>query len=237
MTCEEYDIQLGDYVDGALDAPALASFEAHLAACGRCQAVVSDFRAIRQVAADLGPLAPPAAAWHKIAAAVEEQSSPWWRFGGKSGFTLWQPAMAMAMALLLTVGLTWVGGRLAPLADQAPATAGTGTVILANAELDGAERDYTSAIAGLEQIARDERDALDPDTADVLDVNLTVIDTAIGESRAVLKTEPENDLAIASLFEALKRKLSLLQDAVALINEMRKGNSEGAARIVSGLNQ
>ena len=29
----------------------------------------------------------------------------------------------------------------------------------------------------------------------------------------------------------------LLQDTVALINEMRKGNQEGAARIMSGMNQ
>jgi len=39
------------------------------------------------------------------------------------------------------------------------------------------------------------------------------------------------------LFEALRSKVELLQDIVALINEMRKGNPEGAARIVSGLNQ
>jgi hypothetical protein len=122
-------------------------------------------------------------------------------------------------------------------AARAQAGASIANVNLANADLDVAAGDYTSAIAGLEQIANAERGALDQDTADVLQVNLTLIDTAIGDSRAALQTEPENDLAIASLFEALRRKLALLQDAVALINEMRKGNAEGAARIVSGLNQ
>jgi hypothetical protein len=38
-----------------------------------------------------------------------------------------------------------------------------------------------------------------------------------------------------SLFESFKSKIALLQETVALINEMRKGNEAGAARIVSGL--
>ncbi len=244
MMCQEYD-QLGDYVDGALDAAGRASLEAHLATCEGCRALVADFQAIRRAARDLEPLVPPPSAWTAIAAGFERQSRPWWRPGGSgTGFrTVWQPAAAVVMAVALTTSLTWLGGRLAPLAAAPPtlarASAGAGASLpaLADADLDGAATDYTLAIAGLEQIARDERDALDPDTADVLQVNLTAIDTAIGESRAALQTQPENDLAIASLFEALGRKLALLQDAVTLINEMRKGNPEGAARIVSGLNQ
>jgi hypothetical protein len=39
------------------------------------------------------------------------------------------------------------------------------------------------------------------------------------------------------LIENFKTKIALLQDTVALINEMRKGNEAGAARIVSGLKQ
>ena len=238
MTCQEYDNQLGDYVDGALDAAARETFELHLAACERCRAQASDFLLIRLTASTLEPHAPKASVWPAIAAAFEQESRPWWRFGGS---TVWQPAAALAMALVLTTSLTWLGGRLAPLGKPAAVVVTTGSpaeaVTLANVDLDGAERDYSTAIASLEQFARDERAALDPDTAEVFDVNLTALDTAIGESRAALKQEPENDLAIASLFEALKRKLSLLQDAVALINEMRKGNTEGAARIVSGLNQ
>jgi hypothetical protein len=99
-----------------------------------------------------------------------------------------------------------------------------------------AERDLTNTIEGLERIA-DDRSALDMETADVLKANMTVLDGAIGESREALKKEPENDVAQESLFEALRNKVALLQDTIALINEMRKGNQEGAARIVSGLNQ
>jgi hypothetical protein len=71
----------------------------------------------------------------------------------------------------------------------------------------------------------------------VLQKNLEVIDQAIGESRAALQTQPTSDVAQESLFEALRNKVVLLQETVVLINEMRKGNQEGTARIVSGLNQ
>ena len=89
----------------------------------------------------------------------------------------------------------------------------------------------------LEQATSADRSALDPETADALDAGLTVIDEAIGESRAALQTQPESELAQVSLFEALRRKVSLLQDMLALINEMRQGNQDGAARIMSELNQ
>jgi len=75
----------------------------------------------------------------------------------------------------------------------------------------------------------------DPKTAATLQKNLAVIDQAISESRAALRAEPANEPAQESLLESFKAKMGLLQDTVALINEMRKGNDAGAARIVSGL--
>jgi hypothetical protein len=47
--------------------------------------------------------------------------------------------------------------------------------------------------------------------------------------------QPDSEPAQQSLLESFKTKVALLQDTVALINEMRKGNEAGAARIVSGL--
>lgn len=236
MNCQDYDHDLGDYVDGALEPAARDAFEAHLKTCAGCRATVTDFQTIRFAALALEPQTPPPAVWPLLAARLEDETRSWWRM--RSGTTVWQPAAAVAMAVLLTTSLTWIGARLEPAGDTARMASSSPAVRpLANVALDAAEKDYATAIAGLEQIASAERDALDPSTADVLQVNLTVIDTAIGESRAALESEPENGLAIESLFEALRRKLALLQDAVALINEMRKGNRVGAARIVSGLDQ
>jgi hypothetical protein len=68
----------------------------------------------------------------------------------------------------------------------------------------------------------------------VLEKNPPVIDQAIAESRSALQSEPQSAPARDSLFEALRQKVNLLQDTIALMNEMRKGNSAGAAQIVDG---
>jgi hypothetical protein len=105
------------------------------------------------------------------------------------------------------------------------------------AELRAAESHYDRAIKGLEQIASSEQAALDPKTAATLQKNLAVIDQAISESRAAVRAQPTSEPAVNSLMENFKTKLALLQDTVALINEMRKGNEAGTAKIVSGLKQ
>jgi hypothetical protein len=105
------------------------------------------------------------------------------------------------------------------------------------AELRQAEEHYQKAISGLEQIAKTEKGELDPRTADTLQANLAVVDQAISESRAALRAQPNSEPAQQSLLASFKAKIGLLQETVALINEMRKGNEAGAARIVSGLQQ
>ena len=104
-------------------------------------------------------------------------------------------------------------------------------------ELRQAEEHYENAIKGLEQIANSEQSELDPRTAATLQKNLAVIDQAISESRAAVRAQPASEPAQQSLIDGFKTKIGLLQDTVALINEMRKGNEAGAARIVSGLKQ
>lgn len=152
--------------------------------------------------------------------------------------------LAIAATLLVVLGgSTWILWQQMAVTPPArvtarpPASADTELVQSVETELKLAEEHYQKAIAGLEQITRTESAALDPQVAAVLQKNLEVIDQAIGESRSALQTQPTNEMAQESLFEALRNKVLLLQETVGLINEMRKGNQEGAARIVSGLNQ
>ncbi|MGE5816155.1 MAG: hypothetical protein ACM36C_16820, partial [Acidobacteriota bacterium] len=102
------------------------------------------------------------------------------------------------------------------------------------AELRMAEEHYEKAISGLEQVANSDPNSLDPQVAATVKKNLEVIDQAISESRTALNVEPQNQPARESLFDALRRKIVLLQDTIALMNEMRKGNQAGAAQIVEG---
>lgn len=239
MNCHDYELQIGDAVDGTLDASSQGALDAHLATCERCRQLAEDFRAIRAASLQLGPEAPPPHLWTRIAAAIDaDVRRPRW----PEWLRAWPSFAAAAAAIALVAAVSWMAWRdLSPVANPDP------PIVAADmadpdpqpveVELKLAEDQYVAAITGLEEIAKTGGGELDPQTADVLQASLTVIDQAIGESRAALEAEPASDLAQESLFDALRNKVALLQDAVALINEMRKGNEEGAARIVSGLNQ
>jgi anti-sigma factor RsiW len=247
MSCPRARVDAGDYVDGGLTGSALTDFEAHLPACAECRATVVDLRSIRNAARTLEPQLPPPQLWTRIAAAVETQARPSLLrrlLGIGAGSNVWRPALAVAMMLALLVSATWLAWRQVARDGNPPAAAATATsasqaqaLQSVESEMKLAEEHYTKAITSLEQITRSDNGSLDGQTAAVLQDNLTVIDRAIGESRAALQKEPASDLAQDSLFDALRSKVSLLQDTVSLINEMRKGNQEGAARIVSGLSQ
>ena len=238
MSCQDYEIALGDYVDGTLDERSRIEVEAHLSACERCRAIVADFGVLRQATLSLEPELPAPHVWTKLQTAFEaEQHSSL-----HSWSLSWRQSLAASLVTAaLIASLVWIGQGLSPINTSSPrlasATPAATEPTSVRAEFDLAEMQYTNAIAGLESIAKSEQAALDMETADVLQANLTVIDGAITESRAALQTEPDNSAAQDSLFDALRSKVELLQDVVALINEMRKGNQEGAARIVSGLNQ
>ncbi len=171
-------------------------------------------------------------------------SAPGWRLA-------WGGAATLALAaILLFVLLPYLRpsphGQLAarPAAPGSPSAPGVGTPVNASpdqlvetveSELKMAEQHYEKAIAGLEQIAKAGEGTLDPQVAGTLRKNLGVIDQAIHDSRVALQAQPTNELAQESLFEAFRRKVGLLQDTVTLINEMRKGNQAGAAKIIGNM--
>ena len=236
MNCQDYEDQLGDYIDGTLAATLRAEVEAHLHACAPCRLVVEDFQAIRAMTRELEPLTPSPRVWQAIAAATAGPPHPrWW---SRPSFAAWQPALASAMAVVVGTGLWWIGGALSDAAgsDRFAAVATTASASSGlDADTQAVEADYAMAIVRLEQIAGAERSALDQETMFVLDAGLTVIDDAIDESRMALETEPESSVAQDSLFAALRRKVAVLQEMLALINETRQGN-EDAAGMRSELN-
>ena len=239
MTCHQYEDDIGDYVDGTLPAGRATALDAHLERCAPCRAMVADFRVLRSAAASLERKSPPPHVWARVAAALDETERP--RSGWRGWFptpAAWRPAAAAAVLVALIAGGTWVawreaGGSRPPARTAAPEP----QTAAATAALQLPDQVITQQIAHLEGIVTADEDVLPDETKAVYQVTGGVIDDAIGESRAVLQTQPSNELAQESLFEALRSKLALLQDMVALINEMRKGNQEGAARIVSELEQ
>jgi anti-sigma factor ChrR (cupin superfamily) len=248
---------LDAYADGSIDPADRAGVEPHLASCAACRQTIEDLREILRATGALELREPPVRAWSRIERAIRLESEAraatptparqsgshagsedgvWRRRILRSPSSLAWLAAAAAIAIAAFVGLRYSPpagpGQAAVRPADAAASADSAVV---EAELREAEAHYENAIKGLEQIANAERNALDPKTAATLQKNLAVIDQAISESRAAVRSQPTSEPAQQSLIENFKTKIGLLQDTVALINEMRKGNEAGAAKIVSSL--
>ncbi len=250
-----YRESIQELIDGVLSGIRRAELEQHLSECAECRQFLADMETIRRTAGALDPLEPPDRVWLQIAGTLRQEGRvlpPPVRPARSPRYAL----LAIAAALVLAVGAAIVAlvtqyrsnptpppaiaaTTAAPAAADANADVAIESV---EAEFRLAEQHYQNAIAKLEQAARLDqagRDAntLDPQTAAMLQKNLQVIDQAIAESREAVRSEPLSAAARDSLFDALRRKVALLQDTIALMNEMRKGNSAGAAEIVDGLNK
>jgi hypothetical protein len=224
------DTVIHDYVDDALGPDRRDEVRRHLETCVPCQALAEDLVVLTRAARALGPIEPPERVWSRVQDAIGRSSA---RQMPRASWTS-RAALATAAALVLAA-VVGVMLRRTPAAVPAGTTSASNAAQSVEDELNQAEAHYEKAIEGLEQIANDQKSALDPRTADTLQKNLAVIDQAITESRAAVRAQPDSEPAQASLLENFRTKISVLQDTLALINEMRKGNQTGAARIVAGL--
>lgn len=242
MSCTACLDALNDLVEGTLPAGRRLEVEAHLQACPSCASAREDLARIRHLAAALDRMTPPPALWERVQAKTVGRggagSRPWYLRR-----VVWAP-LATAACLVLAVAMVYVlQQRAAPAERNTADEPLTATTVGEHPELESvaselrkAEGHYENAIRGLERLANDQQ-VLDPQVAASLQRNLLVIDEAIDESRAAVRAQPANAQAQESLFEAFRTKIVVLQDTIALINEMRKGNQAGAARIAEGLNK
>lgn len=249
MPCARYRESIHELVDGTIGPIRRAELQQHLETCGACRALAADLQFVRDSAASLGQLQPPDGAWLQIAGRLRQEGRV-----TPLPAILRRPSsrraalVAIAASFILAIGASLMvlqrdeARRTAVPADTRAGNAADDDPVQGIAEeIRLAELHYQNAIGRLEQVAQlDEASGettIDPQTVATLQKNLGVIDQAIAESRSALRIEPQNAPARDSLFEALRRKVALLQDTVVLMNEMRKGNAAGAAQIVDGLNK
>ena len=245
VSCEQFEPLIGELVDGTLDGSPRHALEAHLTTCPACARLVEDLLVVRRAARTLPMLPPPARLKARVEDAIAGERQR--RHPGGAWRRFVRPltaaavlVLAIAAALMLSPGTGAPPAADATTTGPAPVDPQTATeaelIGSVEAELQQTERHLERAVAGLEALARD-RQALDPQVADEVQKNMLVIDRAIGESRAALRSDPLSAEAQDSLFEAFRAKIALLTDTVALINEVRKGNQAEAARIADGMNK
>jgi anti-sigma factor RsiW len=239
MTCERARDQIHELIDGTLGPIRVAELTQHLEQCPSCRALAEDLRRLREVTATLEPLEPPAHVWMQIAGRLRQegrvrvQQAPQPKPAGGFQYT-W---MAIAATLLLAVGGSLF--VLYPRIGQNPASQttvarqgnapGNDAVQSGMEDLRQAEQIMQRGIASLKEGLGSDQQALSAETVQTLEQNLQILDQAINESSSALKQDPQNVAARNSLFDALQRKISVLQDTMTLLNEMRKGSAAGAA--------
>ncbi len=72
MTCRDVDALVTRHVDGELDDARASALRGHLRSCAACRARVEDEALLRDSAADLAPIDPPAELWDGIQARLAE---------------------------------------------------------------------------------------------------------------------------------------------------------------------
>jgi hypothetical protein len=238
VTEDRYRLLLDDWLDGSLHEPEHREVEAHVKSCEHCRAAVADLTAIRDAASSLERLDPPPRVWERVRDSVRGPSAETAfrkpsRVSEDASLLSVSPGQwAIAATVLASLGALVLAYTLGLLPRPAPSE---GSPEWISAELQLAEDHYQNAIRGLETIVAEGQTSLDPQVAAVLRQNLTVIEDAIVESRAAARDEPANPAAGESLLAALRQKVSLLQNTVLLINEIRKGEGEGAVNILNDM--
>jgi hypothetical protein len=248
MSCDRRIERIQELVDGSLGAIRRADLEQHLAQCPACLALKEDLERIRDAAAALPALPPPDGAWLQIAGRLRQEGRV--RDLAPARAPRSYAWLAIAAALVIAAGLSIVvlmrstpsaplSTGATPAANQAhqatpqahEATPGASAESVQN-EVDAAQEQLERAIAKMDDLRKENMHALDSATSEVIEKNLGILDRAIAENRAAVTAEPGSIAARETLFTAFRQKVSLLQDTISLINEMRKGNNAAAAQLM-----
>lgn len=213
---------LNDFVDGLLSAAEEERVGAHIAECVACRREVEGLQEIRSQLARIPADAQPARdLWPQVA----------WRIGGgaeegrnpaaavrksRPQVRAWQLVAASVAVALFSGGSVWLlmtdrSSQPDPVAEvQRPAVA-------VPAGLEEAFGEYEKTVSSLETILEEGKDVLDPETVQLLEENLAIIDNAIDESREALSQDPGSGVLRRLLTENLLRKAALLRHVAVAV--------------------
>lgn len=219
MMDHEFDNRIEEYVEGTLTPDLTERMEAHLAACERCRSAVDLLRCILDETPRLSrSIEPGADLWPAISARIEGEPRVW---GGDPGSGPSAPrsrmprsrafTLAAAALVLMAIGASWwmsrqTGPGIAPT-NPLMVTAGTSLMD----EFESTESAYLEAAEVLEASFRLERGMLTNETAEALDRNLEILDSAIDEVRMTVAANPRDPEALDHLAVTYRNKVDVLR--------------------------
>jgi anti-sigma factor RsiW len=232
--CGDLEEQLSLYIDDLLSPSETTEVQAHIETCAACAGLVRDLGGIARSARLLGPITPPEQMYANIERQLTRIDARAGDRGMPPGRPLWRwVAIAATLVTAVTVTYLAVGGQRVNAPVTAPAPAAVSAFETIAAELELAVHHYEQAIRELETVTRVADEGLDPDVAASVRRSLSALDVAITESRQALKHDPASEPARISLFEALRRKIDLLQATALIVNYSQDERPAEPARPVN----
>jgi anti-sigma factor RsiW len=209
------DQVLSDLLDDALDAPARARADEHLAACDACFSRLQRMRVLVGQASSLSRTMPaPADEWRRVRARLDvhgPMASPWW--------TRRSALLAAGLALVIvSSGVTALFvGRGQHVAIQPEASPAATAAVMPR--LAALEHEYATVVRDLERELAGRKHTLAPETITAVERSLRTIDAAIAEAREALARDPASETVARLLVASHEQKIELLRHAARLATQ------------------
>ena len=219
MTCEEVRALLDDYLDGSLSSTEQAQVRKHLGECVPCRREFRELGILIERARALGTdVQPERNLWPEIERRIVKDirpiqdrptsrpglDLPWWTYVAAAGLVL------LALSLPLTIKMATRQAidpdRSVGVAPLAPLSQ-----LLAKAELARSQDGVLHARTDLLETVERQRGFMDPETIEVVEQNVRIIDQAIGEIRQALEDHPDNRRLYLQLAARYQQEMNLLK--------------------------
>lgn len=231
MKHDRYQEMVGEMLDGELADQDRSELMRHLSECAECQEELEAISTLRGQARALPRgIAPSRDLWSGISAKIagQEQESPVIELASRRPRVglprRWAPLAAAAVLLVVaSSGLTFTlmkGADSSPIAagaaDTPAAPVAQTAATTALAAFRPAEAEYQTTVSALEAELAVRRESLAPETIEVIERNLAIIDEAIAEATAALEADPSSMELSRHLSGIYRQKVSLLGSAVKI---------------------
>ncbi len=217
MKCLETQRLLDDLVDGTLPPERRGEVVRHLEGCEACRATEARLRALLDRAAALPRSIEPARdLWRGIEARIEAVEAGGERAGRarrryRIAWAAGIAAVVIAAASIATMAIIGIGRT-----RTAPGMTATPAAMKVSTELAQAHAAFETARVQLIAALEARRGSLSPQTLEVVDHNLGIIDEAIANIRAAMETDPGNTELPALLVAIYRQEIDLLRQAAQL---------------------
>jgi len=211
MDCTRVAELIDDFVDGELPEAAAREMRGHLASCSACAGAEAELRALLHRAAKLPAEIDPARdLWPGIRDRVDTTPHLTPRMRRPMVAHVWIAAAAVLLVLLSSAVTLWVARREAP---PVPRRAAASPELVS---LRASEPDFLQARKALVAALNERRRHLSPETVQVIDQNLAVMDQALRSMKTALDKDPGNRGLVVLIESTYRQEIQLLMQAASL---------------------